>query len=97
MKMLKLILQVILTILDIAYYVAFFPILFPIAIHKRIKIIKWRKNVKAGDLCYFINSKGIKTMYTVKEVDDEGIQAIVESHGVFHITHWEYIKFLRPV
>ena len=58
-------------IFNVIFYIVASPVLIPLEIWKYYQNHKWRKNIKVGDECFFINFFGAQQNGVIKEVDKE--------------------------
>ncbi len=61
MKLIKLIFALLGIIFDLVYYIIASPVIVPVSIYKWHRNKVWRKNVKVGDRCFFINGLSKRT------------------------------------
>lgn len=59
--------------------------------------IKWRKNIRIGDTCFFVNIVGTKTICKIELIDADRKQAMVLiDYGMqSYATVWMDVKMLR--
>lgn len=73
-------------ILDVSWYIILMlftmslpvPVLIPLEIHKWSKNRNWRKNVKVGDRCFFINLLEKRSYGNVAAISEDKLKARVE-------------------
>ena len=78
MKLVKLIFVLFNVLLNVIYYIVSSPVLIPFGIYKCSKNRKWRKNIKVGDRCFFINSIEERSYGDVTAISDDKLRARVE-------------------
>ena len=70
--------NLLLALLNLIFYVIASPVLVPLEIYKWSKNKKWRKNVKVGDECFFINLLQKRSYGKVTAISEDKVKARVE-------------------
>ncbi len=84
---------------NIIFYILASPYLIPLGIIRYNINRRWRKNVKAGDVCYFINKHNDKQRCVILGIADSKKTARVEyssgANGWLYTTHKKIIHLKK--
>lgn len=98
MKLIHLLIVVFNILFNIIFYIIASPFFIPFEIYKWYKNKKWRKNIKVGDRCFYINFLEKRSYGYVADISENKLKARIERKSLMgSSSDWHQINDLKIV